>query len=184
MVHNGIVLHIPSGHRRHALVYDEQSGAIEAFVSHKYRRVMCHGALIQYRRNSWHHYFLLDHVNLIDIPLSGARVDIFFLQHVLELVAHFSPMCCVADSEVLFNLLKNIYSQELIFSDNDSQRLYLCALLRAMAVYPEEKYLLSLDDDSNVSMKVHKWISSCLRAHPEVYLLKTSGVLKKLGIHD
>lgn len=182
--HTGIVLRNFSPQKNKLALIDDRLGRIDgAFFS----GTPYTGALLQYHISHRSGHYLVDQMNMINVPLSLARNDILFLHHVLEMCYYFIPIgSCI---EGIFNLLQLLYAAHSVHWDTMAKYLFLFRLFSQLGMHPERYQLppslvqqlnaLSLnsmqENEFSESDKKHmrNWLQHCLMQHPDVARFNT-----------
>jgi hypothetical protein len=199
----GIVLKNFSPHKQKCLVFDRDRGPIELVPTEAMVSRLCNGALFSCQMSPRNNHFMLQTMDIIEIPFAWARQDILFLHHLLELVRFFIPIQ-VANRPV-FELLQTLYTCH----DRAGQMfkkmavaqffLYLGSwpetdlwrhpvMLRGLSTYFGGRCNLPLDQypEAQESLlreltafepELDTWLLACVAEHPQVAHMKTINFL-------
>ena len=190
LLHQAIVVHVPSTTRSGYLFFDEQMGVLAVHMHAK--RELSRGALVHYTPSASGSWYRARHVEIVAVPQRWATETIWFLHHLLELVAFFVPRA--QRSEQIFELLSDVYrALDHEIDHRFFQKLFLCRFFILTGLYPEprdahHKNLLALltprsarersnlfDEEKYVFLekKMIQWIHECILLHPRADRLKT-----------
>lgn len=195
-MNRGIVLRSHLAHSAKLIIFDELQGKITAYsrAGDKPLRAPC-GALLTYNYVLWRDMMMLECVEIKQMPCITAHgnaeqgLSLQFIHQVLELLAAFMPLCLPVPE--LFSKIFMLYTEqaEEISATQFRQHLFLCRMLAALGIYPEEStYLRShvvrclilspfefmVDhEDTSIHNALESWLKQCLVTHPTVSAWKT-----------
>lgn len=183
-IHTGIVLRNFSPKKNKLALIDDRLGRIDGafFVSQVHT-----GALLSYHVRGMPGRYLVEQLNMLDVPLSLARNDILFFHHVLELCYYFIPIgSCI---QGIFNLLQLLYAAHSVNWDITAKQIFLFHLFSQLGMSPEgyrlpasllEKLIASSPESvdevrlSDIDKKtLRTWLQHCLMQHPDVAQFNT-----------
>jgi hypothetical protein len=187
--HTGIVLSGNPEQSSKVSLLDSKLGRLEGYLFSQRRLV---GALLDYTiqmRNGLH---WIVNYEIVDMPLSLARVDLLFLHHVLELCCHFMPNG--THDEGVFELLMILYKQDSQKYSPLYKKVFLFKILTMVGLYPEHTILrkpsvyrlinMSIDKimtesiDLECEKDLGQWIAMCIADHPRIEHFKSIDCLK------
>lgn len=163
---------------------DKKYGRVDGIV-HSKQVVL--GALVHYRIRPKHMIYIVDDMNIHEMPMELARHDILFLHHVLELCCQLIPVNSCVDG--IFDLLMDLYSIHMHTSSVQYKKLFLFKLLTMLGIYPyAQKMQKSVFDrlvcmpidsmrDETLDLESEKeldiWLHHCITENVRVNSLKT-----------
>lgn len=186
----GIILsHLFSRTGKIALL-DKQYGRIDGIV-HSNRIVI--GALVRYTMRPKHAVYIIDDINIHEMPLQLARQDILFLHHVLELCYQLIPVNSSVDG--IFDLLLRLYSSHTYQSSAQYKKLFLFKLLTILGIYSCSQKMSKSTFDRLMDMPIDSmcdetldlgsekeldiWLYYCITEHVRMDALRTIHFLSK-----
>ena len=185
----GIVLKSYYPQRQKLVVLDKKEGKFQC-VPH--RVDIPNGAIIAYTKVKKQIY-LINNIEILDVPFALALNDISFLHAILEIAYYFVPSQC--PNHGIFDLLLYLYSFPDRIKYTLDKKLFLFKLFISLGIYPEgEKFqtphlytIASESIDTIINKKLHleieRYIDDCLLAcieiHPRFHSFKTVSFLFK-----
>ncbi len=167
-MYSGIVLKNFAPKKQKSLVLDRQRGPIEVICSSKLESKFCNGAVLSYHLTPYRDMYLVEAVDILDVPFAWAREDILFLHHILELLCFFIPSHM--SSEPIYDLIVQLYQaptrSQKLFKKLVIARLFL--LLGVCNPVPEQ-----YPDFQNNEMELDAWLLACIAEHPQASYLQT-----------
>lgn len=189
-LHTGLVLFSFYPKKYKVALLDNKLGRIDAALMAP--RVKT-GTLLEYNLSGRHGRYLVDHISIIDLPLSLAREDILFLHHVLELAFHFIPIGSCING--IFALLILLYKARSTAWNVTVKKIFLCKLFLALGVHQESETMhmrwikeieaISLNNDAIKKLDIScieaidLWLAQCVAQHPYSQKFKTIKFLTK-----
>ena len=140
-----------------------------------------------------HALYIVDDMNIHEMPMALARQDILFLHHVLELCCQLIPVNSCVNG--IFDLLMDLYSTHMYTSSIQYKKLFLFKLLTILGIYPYTQKMqgpifdrlvrMPIDSvcDETLDLESEKeldiWLHQCITEHVRVNSLKTIHFLIK-----
>lgn len=191
----GIVLRRYIPHKQKVSLFDRSMGRIEVIRSEKISLERFYaGSIIQYRSVEVHsHWYALDMVDMLHVPLGAAREDIFFLHHLLELAYYFLPPH--QQMQEVFDLLLFFSKAYSTIRTSLQKKIFLLRFFAYLGMYPEEDLIAGevmhaimyqpidelLSKPVVLSERIlDQWLVTCIDGHPQKGLFKTHAI----GIAD
>lgn len=188
-LHTGIVLKHYAPKKNICALLDKRLGRIAAVVIHD---TLSAGTVLRYQLTQKKQWYVLDAVEIVDMPLAMARYDMLFLHYILEMCYHFT----IQDSgpDQLYDLLIFVcnYKQ---FTPPQKKRI-LCVLAVYLDLYPDDatfssSYLHALAQkplqevidtniDANIEKNISRWLYQCIRVHVPAQKFKTIHFLDEM----
>lgn len=169
---------------------DKKYGRVDGVV---YSNQVVLGALVHYRMRPKHAFYIVDDMNIHEMPMALARQDILFLHHVLELCCQLIPVNSCVNG--VFDLLMDLYSTHMHTSSVQYKKLFLFKLLTILGIYPYTQKMqgpifdrlvrMPIDSvcDETLDLESEKeldiWLHQCITEHVRVNSLKTIHFLIK-----
>lgn len=186
----GIILsHLFSRTGKIALL-DKEYGRIDGIV--RPNKVVV-GALVHYSMRPKHMMYMIDDMNIHEMPMQLARQDILFLHHVLELCFQLIPVNSCVDG--VFDLLMGLYATHVYISPVQYKKLFLFKLLTTLGIYAYTQKMGKSTFDKLLCMPIDSmryetldlesekeldiWLHYCITEHVRVDSLKTIHFLSK-----
>lgn len=183
----GIVLrNYPPTYQKYA-IFDEQLGKIECIIDAKIKKRFSNGAIITYSYRNKGHYYLLNDIELIDIPFALARNDILFFHHILEICYYFLPLESYAGTA--FHLVHFLFTACEQFNAQSYKNLFLYKLFCSLGIHPEESFCNEISRNTLISKPIEvilketidnatnnaleAWLMHCTLEHPNKDQFKT-----------
>lgn len=181
--HTGIILKTYFPKKTKVALLDQHWGKIEAVPPTTEIGI---GFLLEYRPRSKGRIFILEQMEVHDVPLQLAKADILFLHHVLEICYFGVPFgSCVPEVFVMVNWLYSL-DEPLEYPFKIA---FVFKLLTTLGMYPyearfQESYFYNLAIESidsiatkSIDLKVqqglHNWIYASISQHPLIQHFKT-----------
>ena len=181
----GIILKTFFEKKRKMIVLDRRVGKIECVPpSDGY----CIGSVLEYSSVAKGSLYLLHEVQIIEVPLVAARIDINFMHHMLEICYFFMPFHQVIDE--VYECIVHAYTH-LPATDNELIKLaYLFKVVCLLGLHPEESvaqrrdlYWLAREPidtivnktlDLEIKQAIDVWVRYSIQGHPLHTLFKTT----------
>jgi hypothetical protein len=182
-----IVLKTYLPQKQKVCLLDAHLGKIMA-VPH--RQDIGYGSLLVYFAREWQAHnqlYMMQSIELIDMPLQLAADDILFLHHVLELCYFFLPLghC----NRHIFHLVLFLYTSQHLIQNSYLKKVFLFQFFSTLGLYPQEHkfqqahfhYLASTSIDIiaqqaidlMVESELDNWLLRCIEIHPCARSFKT-----------
>lgn len=169
---------------------DSKLGVIEGiFLS---TRVMS-GALLRYDLKENNGRYFINNFEVLDVPLSLAKLDLLFVHHVLELCFYFMPTG--SGNHTIFELLMLLYKSSQVVWSVQAKKIFLFKLLTTIGLYDEHPIFkkpfiiqllhTSIDNihtqsiDLECEKDIMNWLSICVFDHPDIKYFKTTAFLSE-----
>ena len=188
-MHTGIVLKHFVPQKNTCALLDRSLGRITGVLMHDQ---MSPGTVIQYKLVQKKDWFIMEHIELIHMPLFLARSEMLFLHYVLEMCYHFVPEG-TGDSQ-LYDLVVFIFNQK-TFSIEQKKKV-LCVLLARLELYPEDAvhasahlYALAQQPlaklfeeiiDITIEKNIARWLYQSIQVHMSTQHFKTIHFLDEI----
>ncbi len=187
--HTGIVLKHFAPKKNTCALLDKTLGRITAIVMHD---ALSAGTVLNYELRQKQQWYILDNVEIIDMPLGLARHDMLFLHYILEMCYHFT----IQDSgpNKLYGLLMFVYKYRQF--DSDQKIRILCVLLAFLDLYSEDATLsssylhalaqkpleqvIAIEIDASIEKNISRWLYQCIRVHTPMQQFKTIHFLDEI----
>ncbi len=169
---------------------DKKHGRVDGIV---YSKQVVVGALVHYNMRPKRAIFIIDDMNIQEMPMHLARQDILFLHHVLELCYQLIPINSCVDG--IFDLLMHLYSTRVYEASSQYKKLFLFKLLTTLGIYTSVEKMSRSTFDMLISMPIDSmcdetlnlesekeldiWLYYCITEHVRTDLLKTIHFLSK-----
>lgn len=190
MRHYGIILHRFFPKKNKIAVLDSVLGRIDGIVRHDGTML---GALMSYEIEHKSSAYFLQNLQIEDLPLALARMDILFVHHLLELCYYFMPVgSCVVG---IFELLQVLYMPQVKDFSTQSKKIILFKLLATLGVHAsvhvqdtdlfDQLMHMSIDTigcaalDLKNEKKLDMWLLYCMVEYADIDALKTIQFLVK-----
>lgn len=198
-ISQGIILYSPMPLKRTLTVLDNERGKVNCILRNgKHPLKIAHGMLVEYALQEKRDLLIASFIEPTATPADWANQDIYFLHHVLELCAMYTPFN--QTSHETFSLLSLLYMPWTSSSMTIGffKKLFLCKLHISLGIHPDEEVydpeLLSLiscagnsmfdfQDDIELESKLALWLYRSLHAANAHNCLKTFSFVKRLDIH-
>lgn len=180
----GILLKKYTPKKEKISVLDNSLGRIEATVKMNQIQALNHGALFSYTIESVHtNLYCINNIEILNVPFTLAKQDIYFFHHLLELCYYFLPLDIAYPS--IFELIDTAFNHIL-----NNKPIILLRFFTSLGIYPEELpfektyflHLLSCPlqiilkeklDDRQLKM-LESWLLRCIEMHPYKKNFKTN----------
>ncbi len=199
--HKGIVLRTYVPRKQKLALFDYNLGRIECIVSLKNRGFierLANGALLQYYAKPLHFLYELYEVELVDLPTTFARHDIYFLHHILELYYYFLPS--ELPSPELFELVLFLFNPPAQLYCAHGKKMFLLKFFGTLGLFPEEtvsfnpdiyrlislpiESMLKRNLDAPLQKEIENLIFACIGAHPYKKQFKTIYFISRMEYND
>lgn len=174
---SGIILKTFFPKKRKMVVLDWQLGKIEAVPpSDQY----CSGSMLEYTLVPWRSVYMLQEINVIDVPLVLGRHDIQFLHHMLELCYFCAPFHQIIQG--LYELIHDLYHYIPTCNEELIKLAYILKGMHLLGLHPEEgigynKNIYDLAEksidtivnkilDLEFKQEIQDWVFLSLKSHP------------------
>ena len=188
-MHTGIVLKHYVPQKNTCALLDRSLGRITGILMHDH---ISAGTVLQYQLVQKKDWYIMEHIEIIYMPLMLARSEMLFLHYVLEMCYHFVHEGC-GDSQ-LHDLIIFIFNQQ-AFSIEQKKRV-LCVLLARLELYPEDAvhasaHLYALAQlpveqifAEKIDLKIEKniagWLYQSIQVHMRTQQFKTIHFLDEI----
>jgi hypothetical protein len=187
--HFGIILKHYAPKKNKCALLDEKLGRITGIVMHD---KLSAGTVLQYELKQKQQWYIMEQVEIIDMPFALASHDMLFLHYILEMCYHFIPDG--SGQSRLYDLLIFMFKHQQ-FCLQQKKRV-LCVMLALLDLYPEDAivssaYLYALAQepleqminakiDINVEKNISGWLYQCVRVHTDAQQFKTIHFLDEI----
>lgn len=176
------------------LIFDRTMGKLNVSLSANKISNLCNGTIFTYDFNEKNTFFIINNLNILDVPLNIGKTNILFLHNILEICYYFLPFGVVSNE--LFDLISFLYFYFDKFQTDQLQKFFLCRVFLILGIYPEVKmsdyfnYVMSLPidmvDKNSIDLSLDKelnlWIIKCMQIHPYKNSLKTINFLTRVAV--
>ena len=185
----GIVLKHYVPKRNMLVLLDETMGRINVVANCD---ALSAGTLLEYRIVQKRNRLMIEHLELLSMPLVLARHNLLFVHHLLEVCYHFILEGSRAPS--VYHLLRYVLNRSEF--NRMQQKNILCMLYTLLGIYPEqipfftayasalEQEPLSAIIDKKINRKIEKyiakWLYQCIQMHAQATNFKTIHFLDEI----
>lgn len=189
-----IVINVPTPGHTGYLIFDQTQGTMQVHGLHRRtERPLSRGCLIQFTTRVNKTWLTFDAVEMIAVPAQWAMGTIWFLHHLLEIIAFFLPRGHAAQD--VFHICRLLYEPLPESIDPEFfKKFVLCKIFAHIGIYPEptthderQFFLFIMTDAVSdclfikdeqkyvfLEKKMIQWLHACVQLHPHADRLKTT----------